>query len=194
MKPPKNTGTPPPETNSRGVPIADMSAILASVWNALAMDLKDMKDGHTDSIPTWPSVKGPIVANLHLKAKLADELLKGNGARLDRVVATKTPPLQNPWIRSGWILQNWVAFKRGGEPVGDFGMNMDFDDLGLCYLTDETAAAVIAHNFQMGDYSTKQFRDFRKKYNLMQVPLCYRMSGIVVRGSLKIDRKGRKRS
>jgi len=171
-----------------------MNGILASVSNALAMDLSE---GYEDSIPTWPSVSLPPQAPPPrdvLKLKLANQVLGINGAtRLARVRANKTPVDRNPWIRTGWILQNWVAFSHVGEPVEHAGMNLDYDDLGLCHLTDETAASVIEHSFKMEEYSTKQFRDFRKKYNLLQVPKIYRMAGFMVNGCLKIERKGRKR-
>ncbi|MCX6879480.1 MAG: hypothetical protein NTW21_37605 [Verrucomicrobia bacterium] len=189
MKTPKTPKT--PETNSRGVPVADMLAIVASVSNALA---QVMTEEGNDSIPTWPSVKGPVKPDIHLKARLADQLLRGNGGtRLQYVIKNATPPEKSEWFRSVWMLHNWVAFKKGGEPAEDAGMNLDFDDLGLCYLTDETAAGRVEAEFDMGEFTTKQFRDFRRKYKLLQVPKAHRMSGIFLNGGLKIIRKGRKR-
>lgn len=193
MKPKKTPEITQPETNAHGIPITERLAILASATSALAMDLGE---GYEDSIPTWPSVSVPSRAPAPhdaLKLRLANQVLCGNGpTRLARVIKGRTPIDKNPWIRSGWILQNWFAFKRADDPAEDSGMNMNFDDLGLCCFTDETAAAIIESRFDMGEFSRKQFTDFRKKYKLAQVSKEHRRSGIIRNGDLIVQRIGRK--
>jgi len=210
MKPTNKSEITKPETNAHGIPITERLAILASVTSALAVDLNE---GLQDSIPTWPSIRSApkpsalalkigvkptappsVEPHIELVTKLGREVLRGtNASRLQRVIYDATPVHQNAWIRAGWILQNWFAFKNDdGEDVENNGLNVDFDNMGLCYFIDQTAADIIESRFDMGKYTRKQFTDFRKKYGLVQVSKEHRRSGIIVKGCVKIQRIGRK--
>jgi hypothetical protein len=92
-------------------------------------------------------------------------------------------------LRKLWIIEKWVSFKLIENEITEDHLKV----IGLAHLTDETAAAVIAYAYPgLGDFSAKQFQDFRKEYQLIQVPLLYRRSGVLINGVLKITRKGRK--
>jgi hypothetical protein len=85
--------------------------------------------------------------------------------------------------------KNWVSLVRIDGDI----FNPDLGEIGIAYLTDETASAAIEYMFpECGDFTTKQFRDFRERYELVQVPLTHRHRGVMVNGELKITHVGRK--
>jgi hypothetical protein len=150
-------------------------------------------DPLNDVIRTWHTLNGIAQESPWLKmikSKVFDELncLSRSGQRWDRAKEyAKKDRLM--LAREFWILEHWVSLIRIDGDI----FNPNLCEIGIAYLTDETASAAIEYIFpECGDFSTKQFRDFRERYELVQVPLAHRHRGVMVNGELKITHVGRK--
>ena len=174
------------KTTSLGLPHADLNLVITSYLGAMGKIYFDPV--MQDPLKAWA---GYAAECRFLKAKMADQLINqiGSGKRFDRIKANR-PALFLEHLRKVWIVEGWVSFHRIEDEITEDHWN----EIGLAYFTDETASAIIAYAFpELGDFTKKQFEDFRKNHGLEQVPLAHRRSGIVVKGRLKIDRIGRKR-
>jgi hypothetical protein len=174
------------ETTALGLPHDDLNVVIASYLQASSK--LHLAEPMEDPIKSWPGV---LVNSAILKSKLADQLIKerGSGKRFDRMKADKEA-LRLIHMRKVWIVETWVSFRLIEDEITEDHWN----EIGMAYLTDETAAEVIEHAFSdLGGFTKKQFEDFRKNHGLVQVPLAHRRSGVVVNGTLKITRIGRKR-
>jgi hypothetical protein len=176
------------ETTALGLSHDELNKVIQSYMEALAGLY--IQEPQADPIKAWPgfSICGGWTM---FKSMLADQIIKepGSGKRFDRVRADKES-LRAIHRRKVWIVERWVSFRLIENEITEDHWN----ELGLAYFTDETASAIIAHAFpELGDFTKKQFEDFRKNHGLEQVPLAHRRSGVVVNGVLKITRVGRKR-
>jgi hypothetical protein len=125
-----------------------------------------------------------------MQVKIGEQVIRENngGLRMDRMKKNSDSMRQEYW-RKVWILESWVSFHTIHDEITDHHLS----EIGLAYLTDETASAVIEYMFpESGEFTTKQFRDFRERYELVQVPLAHRHRGVMVNGELKITHVGRK--
>ncbi len=177
------------ETNALGVPYKDLEPV---VWSYLQARADEMSDSIVDPIRSYPiliSEDGNMADPF--KRAIMTQIIKqsGSGKRLDRI-KNESDTMWHDYMRKLWIVERWISFRLITDEITKEHMN----EIGLCYLTDETASDVIEHAFPyMGEFSRKQFEDFRKKHGLIQVPLAYRRSGAMIQGALKINRIGRRR-
>lgn len=172
-----------PEKSS--IPEEDMNKVIWSYLSASSAIYHS--EPMVDPIKAFPTIR--IECSV-IKSHMMNQLIKeeGSGRRLDRIKNDKQR-LSAIHMRKLWIIEKWVSF----EPIENEITQDHLNVIGLAYLTDETASAVIEYAYpELGDFSTKQFQDFRKEYQLIQVPLPYRQSGVLIKGVLKITRKGRK--
>jgi len=169
-----------------GIPHAVLNPVLTSYLHASSKLF--FKDIDSDLIRSWPLIK---VDSTTLKLKLHDQMSRqiGSGQRWDRAM-NDAASIRRMYMRKVWIVENWISFRLIEDEITDHHLS----EIGLAYLTDETASEVIAHSFpECGDFTPKQYQDFRKSYNLTQVPLAYRYAGVMVNRSLKITHIGRKK-
>ena len=167
------------------IPEEDMNKVISSY--VLASSAVYLSQPMADPIKAWPTIR---IESSVIKSHMMDQLIKeeGAGRRLDRIKSDKQR-LSAMHLRKLWIIEKWVSFKLIENEITQDHLNV----IGLAYLTDETASAVIEYAYpELGDFSTKQFQDFRKEYQLIQVPLPYRRAGVLIKGVLKITRIGRK--
>ncbi len=168
-----------------GLPHDDLNKVIMSYLRASSQIYH--REPMADPAKAWPTV---LIDDKHFKSKLADQLIKehGSGKRFDRIKADKAALLAIH-MRKVWIVERWVSFRLIETEITEDHWN----EIGLAYLTDETASAVIAQAFpELGGFTQKQFEDFRKKHNLEQVPLSHRRRGVAYSGRLKITHIGRK--
>lgn len=187
----KNAPPEPSLKSGKVAPAVNREDIIKVVDSFLFANAQLWKADLEDPMTTWPTVLTSKEFDPVLKSKVMDQILDTSGSpgkRFDLIKKNQTPPHLNKWIRSCWIIQNWISTT---EPASE---EVIIDGTGLSYLTDETAALWIEIYFpELGDFSVKQFRDFREKYNLIQVPPQYRISGVFKNGAFKANRIGKKR-
>ena len=151
-------------------------------------------DTQADIMRAWHLHNGIAPESAWLRmigAKAFDELnrLGRAGQRWDRAKEYSEKD-RLMFARKFWILEHWVSLILIDGDI----FNPDLGEIGIAYLTDETASALIEYMFpECGDFTTKHYENFRKRYGLTQVPLAYRHKGIMVNGELKITHVGRKR-
>ena len=138
-------------------------------------------------------IHNEIPASFHhmIQAKVGEQVIRenGSGLRFDRM-KMRANEIRSAYLRKLWIIECWVSFRSIREEITDYHLS----EIGIAYLTDETASALIEHMFpECGDFTTKHYENFRKRYGLAQVPLAYRHKGIMVNGELKITHVGRKK-
>jgi hypothetical protein len=168
-----------------GIPHAALNPVLTSYLHASSKLF--FKDIDSDLIRSWPLIK---VDSTALKLKLHDQMSRqiGSGQRWDRAQRDAVS-IRRIYMRKVWIVENWISFRLIEDEITDHHLS----EIGLAYLTDETASEVIAHSFpECGDFTKKEFENFRKLYGLVQVPQAYRYSGVVVNGVLRLTRIGGK--
>jgi len=166
---------------------ADLTKVIASYIRASAKIYH--QEPISDPIKSLPSI---VIDSPLLKSKLADQIIKekGSGKRIDRI-KNDMKNLRAIHMRKVWIVENWVSF----IPIHEEITKAHEDSLGLCYFTDETISDLVQSTFpELGDFTKKQFEDFRKRYGLVQVSLEHRQSGVVINGVLNVTRIGRKKA
>ena len=200
----KNAPETPAPQSRPGIDVSDVPGdeklkALSSVQSALT---KWLREENRDSISGWPSVWLPkdiadsddmLPRDLHPAAKLAvmkrfcGELFRDFYApgRFQHARENRTKPIKNKWATQIWISGNWFNFYDGEEE------SQDFDKIGLCYFTSACAAEIIS-NASNSKFTKKQFEDFRDKWELAQIPVKYRRSGVFRLGELVISRVGGK--
>jgi hypothetical protein len=169
-----------------GIPYAALNPVLTSYLHASSKLF--FKDIDSDLIRSWPLIK---VDSTALKLKLHDQMSRqiGSGRRWDRAM-NDAASIRQMYMRKVWIVENWISFRLIEDEITDHHLS----EIGLAYLTDETASEVIAHSFpECEDFTKKEFENFRKLYGLVQVPQAYRRSGMMLNGVLRIIRIGGKR-
>lgn len=177
------------DTNALGVPYEDLEPVVVSYLKARAKDLSNNMEDPIRSYPIFISKNGRM--QKELKQAIMDQLINqsGSGKRLDRIKSEALVMREN-YLRKLWICEKWVSF----EPIINEITEEHLNTIGLCYLTDETASQIIESVFpRLGEFSKKQYEDFRKKNGLIQVPLAHRRSGFLLNGVMDFKRVGRKR-
>lgn len=176
------------KTNKHGIPDEELNKVIASHIKAIGKLY--VSDPMTD--PLKASIQmSKMPMGSYIKAVTYDQLLResGSGKRLDRMKQNESK-MSAEFMRSAWIVETWLSFNMNS---GDEITEEQLEGVGLAYFTDETAVAIIEDAFpDLGEYTKKQFEDFRKKYGLVQVPLEYRRAGVLIGDVLKIIRIGRK--
>ena len=169
-----------------GIPHAALNPVLTSYLHASSKLF--FKDIDSDLIRSWPLIK---VDSTALKLKLHDQMSRqiGSGRRWDRAM-NDAASIRQMYMRKVWVVENWISFRLIEDEITDHHLR----EIGIAYLTDETASEVIAHAFpECGDFTKKEFENFRKLYGLVQIPQAYRRSGMMLNGVLRITRIGGKR-
>ena len=175
-----------------GLSREELEPVMVSGLNGLLQAC--YSDSQADNMRTWHIFNGIAQESVWLKmigSKAFDELnrLGRSGQRWDRA-KENSENHRLMFMRKIWILEHWVSLILIDGDI----FNPDLGEIGLAYLTDDTASAVIEYKFpDCGEFTPKQFENFRKRYSLAQVPLPYRHRGIVVGGELKITHVGRKK-
>jgi hypothetical protein len=174
-----------------GLPREALGPVMISYIKAKA---QHMNEGLGDPMKAWfglvhDETQGSF--RRMMQVKIGEQVMreKSGGLRMDRMKKNSDSMRQEYW-RKVWILESWVSFHTIHDEITDHHLS----EIGLAYLTDETASAMIEYMFpESGEFTTKQFENFRNRYSLVQVPLPYRHRGIMVNGELKITHVGRKK-
>ena len=169
-----------------GLAFKEIDPVIASYLHAYSKLY--FKDIDSDLIRSWPIIR--VDSNI-LRLKLHDQMSRqiGSGQRWDRAMKD-ADSIRRSYMRKAWIVENWISFHLIEDEITSDHLSV----IGLAYLTDEMASEVIAHAFpECGDFTKKEFENFRNRYELVQVPQTHRRSGMVLNGVLRITRIGRKR-
>jgi hypothetical protein len=173
-----------------GIPREALGPVMISYIKATA---QLMNENLSDPMKTWFGLVHDETQDSFrrmMQVKIGEQVVReiGSGRRMDRM-KEKSNETRSLYWRKLWIIESWVSLHTIKDEITDHHLS----EIGIAYLTDETAAPLIQSMFpECGEFTTKQYQDFRKSYNLTQVPLVYRHRGIVSGRALKITHIGRK--
>lgn len=147
-----------------GIPTEAIGPVLISYVRAKAQHLSE---DLSDPMKAWFGLSHETSsAAFHqmMRTKVGEQVIRenGSGRRMDRM-KKKADEMHLEYCRKLWIIECWVSFRTIRNEITDYHLS----EIGIAYLTDETASALIEHMFpECGDFTTKHYENFRKRYGL----------------------------